>query len=1630
VRRPTQILGFLWQLIKAQLLSNISLKQVPGLVNLVNRSGNESVRTFVKLSAEKMLLRWVNFHLTTSLLTIRTIVNFGIDLADCEALFVLLSCLHCHLNKSPVMLLVDWSVLEPVERAQAVLDLAKKHIGVATFLQATDIVNGNSKLCLCFLAQLFNAVPALPPVEDIQEVSEAVKDLELEISASPDSVQQLDSCTNKVESRRFSSTSGSGKLAGASTKATGCLEATTADASYSSPVRRMLTTMATDDTETKAYVVREEARLISDDFELRLEAAKVERRSRMEAQMAAALKRTYSLGGTTSPRPPPATESSPDSAEKKYTSLESSYNGVIREGIDIRLGRVRNSPHALSVPQDETTNAGHLVEKANLESYLRIEPHASLVADLCLVSPAVLSSAALEKKRISLLEMIASSNGRRGQGELQSSPVTTTPKTPPDTKDNAVLSTTAHFDNMSLSAMNDIENVPVCAALQPDDNSTVFVTTTVEAEVASVSVPEEPLTVTANSIDKPSAVIADSGVTGASEAVGIAIIPSGEEVQQLSMETPAVAKAAAVPAVIAVDEQSTDAGMKVTPKKSKSKTRTGKDNTETKSKETSTLISPADDEPHVPVTQVEITAPDNQKERRTSKSREPKTPAAASTPVKASSSGPSAPACSEEPQKCFTDPPAITIVTEKQAAAIITPAVETKKADAKPNERRDSKSGTKKASSDKIVASGGEALKPAKDAKDAAGEAKDVKESPSNAEEKFFDKLLKQAERNHETIVVLYVGNLPMDATSHELRQFFEVRDIAIKAAVMKLGFGYVVLDMGSGSGCSTSRVQNVVSLLDGVPFDGGKGGKQPRYRQRSIKLAISSQLSKFREESKPATVVAPITRNLQPAQCGDLQLSSEAVAVSKLPLPPTTPAAVQVVAPAPAAASTTALPQPLCVYVGNLSNDVKDWQLREYFETNGFRVDQVMISRSYGFVYIHAVGGIDEVKRHLDGKPLGKKGKPIRVGLGNPHQQAEMGRDVVTTDEVPHAGASMAASASSAGISAARTEATPAPAFEILHISRLPPTGVTIEALQSIFRSKGFEFAEDTVNLSRAFGFVRVDKSRYNIDDLLEQLNGIKYSDFGVVPPYDGRLKSKEWTVRIQKSRGASTEPSKIPAVSEQVQLPLPPPAPVSAPATLSGSSSSKAATESGKPTQVLLLKPTTWARTSKELVNSCVSRFTQHTGIQDTVLQVVTKGRHCFLLMSSVPLATEILNRFNNEEIIVGGESGSNEVICLEYANGAFAHELVAKHSKPKKSKLTPEQKRTEATVEVGSESSEVDSSIGIHEKSADQTAAAVPSPTIIFVPTPAADTGAAARVESLRRDYVANTERLGWEVLKSKEDADERLQRRLLQRRSLSGTASSLSSASRDTTNTDYASDASSTPSPSPSPLIQQSVIASAAASESFQQADSFEVFIGAVTRVLSNDGQGDKLLNSTHGRDSEESVEVMQACGRTLSRTVSTDYDTFAAAAAEVGFTGSTHLSASSNSNSTQVTVFSAGHKLTTVDACLLIELGISSVHCKGKPAIGFASLSVAASVESNNAEAVKKGQHAQKLQHSAIASALLGVSGSVNVHDAGSSEDINSVRSLLTDHCSTKLFVLHGNFEDKVSVPCTVSLLLL
>jgi hypothetical protein len=62
--RPTLILGLLWQLIKLQLLAKVTIEQHPEVKLL--REGNETEVEFAHLSAEQLLLRWINFHLRSS----------------------------------------------------------------------------------------------------------------------------------------------------------------------------------------------------------------------------------------------------------------------------------------------------------------------------------------------------------------------------------------------------------------------------------------------------------------------------------------------------------------------------------------------------------------------------------------------------------------------------------------------------------------------------------------------------------------------------------------------------------------------------------------------------------------------------------------------------------------------------------------------------------------------------------------------------------------------------------------------------------------------------------------------------------------------------------------------------------------------------------------------------------------------------------------------------------------------------------------------------------------------------------------------------------------------------------------------------------------------------------------------------------------------------------------------------------------------------------------------------------------------------------------------------------------------------------------------------------------------------
>jgi len=117
-------------------------------------------RTVTKLSL------WVNYHLKNAG-SDKRINNFGKDIQDSEAYTILLNQLapkEC--DKSPL------NEKDPTKRAEGVLKNAHK-IDCDKFVKARDIVAGNPKLNLAFVAHLFNKMPGLEPLKE-----EEIKNLE------------------------------------------------------------------------------------------------------------------------------------------------------------------------------------------------------------------------------------------------------------------------------------------------------------------------------------------------------------------------------------------------------------------------------------------------------------------------------------------------------------------------------------------------------------------------------------------------------------------------------------------------------------------------------------------------------------------------------------------------------------------------------------------------------------------------------------------------------------------------------------------------------------------------------------------------------------------------------------------------------------------------------------------------------------------------------------------------------------------------------------------------------------------------------------------------------------------------------------------------------------------------------------------------------------------------------------------------------------------------------------------------------------------------------------------------------------------------------------------------------------
>uniref|UniRef100_A0A8D3EB84 Plastin-3 n=1 Tax=Scophthalmus maximus TaxID=52904 RepID=A0A8D3EB84_SCOMX len=166
--KPHLVLGLLWQIIKIGLFADIELSRNEALAALL-RDG-ETLEDLMKLSPEELLLRWANFHLENA--GQPKINNFSSDIKDSKAYFHLLNQIspkgtdeeqpRIDINMS------GFSEKDDVRRAEAMLQQADR-LGCRQFVTPTDVVSGNPKLNLAFVANLFNKYPALtkPENEDI-----------------------------------------------------------------------------------------------------------------------------------------------------------------------------------------------------------------------------------------------------------------------------------------------------------------------------------------------------------------------------------------------------------------------------------------------------------------------------------------------------------------------------------------------------------------------------------------------------------------------------------------------------------------------------------------------------------------------------------------------------------------------------------------------------------------------------------------------------------------------------------------------------------------------------------------------------------------------------------------------------------------------------------------------------------------------------------------------------------------------------------------------------------------------------------------------------------------------------------------------------------------------------------------------------------------------------------------------------------------------------------------------------------------------------------------------------------------------------------------------------------------------
>uniref|UniRef100_A0A8C7MPY1 Lymphocyte cytosolic protein 1 (L-plastin) n=1 Tax=Oncorhynchus kisutch TaxID=8019 RepID=A0A8C7MPY1_ONCKI len=169
--RQHLVLGLLWQVIKIGLFADIEISRNEALIALL-RDG-ESLEDLMKLSPEELLLRWANYHLEEA--GCSKINNFSSDIKvghtryDSKAYYNILNQVAPKGDEEGIPpIAIDISGIrekEDIKRAECMLEQADR-LGCRQFVTATDVVRGNPKLNLAYIANLFNKYPALKKPEN------------------------------------------------------------------------------------------------------------------------------------------------------------------------------------------------------------------------------------------------------------------------------------------------------------------------------------------------------------------------------------------------------------------------------------------------------------------------------------------------------------------------------------------------------------------------------------------------------------------------------------------------------------------------------------------------------------------------------------------------------------------------------------------------------------------------------------------------------------------------------------------------------------------------------------------------------------------------------------------------------------------------------------------------------------------------------------------------------------------------------------------------------------------------------------------------------------------------------------------------------------------------------------------------------------------------------------------------------------------------------------------------------------------------------------------------------------------------------------------------------------------------